>query len=90
MAGKRKFKRDYIMLEAKDLNYRYKDKVSPKAFAKIEVTDDKSVIALYAENLKYISEGYEVIVIRGDYETIDLGIINVNEQGKRRIQFRYE
>ena len=82
MAGKRKFKRDYIMLEAKDLNYRYKDKVSPKAFAKIEVTDDKSVIALYAENLKYISEGYEVIVIRGDYETIDLGIINVNEQGK--------
>ena len=82
MAGKRKFKRDYIMLEAKDLNYRYKDKVSPKAFAKIEVTDDKSVIALYAENLKYISEGYEVVVIRGDYETIDLGIINVNEQGK--------
>ena len=82
MAGKRKFKRDYIMLEAKDLNYRYKDKVSPKAFAKIEVTDDKSVIALYAENLKYISEGYELIVIRGDYETIDLGIINVNEQGK--------
>ena len=40
MATKRKFKRDYIMLEAKDMNYRFKEKVSPKAFAKIEVTDE--------------------------------------------------
>lgn len=82
MATKRKFKRDYIMLEAKDMNYRFKDKVSPKAFAKIEVTDEKSVIALYAENLKSVSEGYSVVVIRGDYETIDLGNFNVNNQGK--------
>ncbi len=82
MATKRKFKRDYIMLEAKDLNYRYKEKVSPKAFAKIEVTNDKSVIALYAENLKDVSEGYSVVAIRSDYETIDLGTFNVNSQGK--------
>ena len=82
MAAKRKFKRDYIMLEAKDLKYRYKDKASPKAFAKIEVTDDKSVIALYAENLKDVSEGYSVVAIRSDYETIDLGSFNVNSQGK--------
>ena len=39
--AKRKFKRDYIMLEAKDLNFRFKDKVTPKAFAKIEITDEK-------------------------------------------------
>lgn len=82
MATKRKFKRDYIMLEAKDVNYRYKDKVPPKAFAKIEVTDEKSVIALYAENLKIVSKGYSVVAIRGDYETIDLGNFNVNSQGK--------
>lgn len=82
MATKRKFKRDYIMLEAKDMNYRFKDKVSPKAFAKIEVTDEKSVIALYAENLKSVSEGYSVVAIRSDYETIDLGNFNVNSQGK--------
>lgn len=82
MAIKRKFKRDYIMLEAKDMNYRFKDKVSPKAFAKIEVTDEKSVIALYAENLKSVSEGYSVVAIRSDYETIDLGNFNVNSQGK--------
>lgn len=82
MASKRKFKRDYIMLEAKDLKYRYKDKASPKAFAKIEVTDDKSVIALYAENLKDVNEGYSVVAIRSDYETIDLGSFNVNSQGK--------
>ena len=80
--AKRKFKRDYIMLEAKDLNFRLKDKVSPKAFAKIEVTDEKSVIALYAENLKNVEEGYSVVAIRSDYETIDLGNFNVNEQGK--------
>lgn len=82
MATKRKFKRDYIMLEAKDMTYRYKDKVSPKAFAKIEVTDEKSVIALYAENLKSVSGGYSVVVIRSDYETMDLGNFNVNSQGK--------
>ncbi len=82
MATKRKFKRDYIMLEAKDMNYRFKEKVSPKAFAKIEATDEKSVIALYAENLKSVSEGYSVIAIRSDYETIDLGNFNVNSQGK--------
>lgn len=82
MATKRKFKRDYIMLEAKDMNYRFKDKVSPKAFAKIEVTDERSVIALYAENLKSVSEGYSVVAIRSDYETIDLGNFNVNSQGK--------
>lgn len=87
MAAKRKFKRDYIMLEAKDLNYRYKDKISPKAFAKIEVTDDKSVIALYAENLKDVSEGYSVVAIRSDYETINLGNFNVNAQGKGEFSF---
>ena len=87
MATKRKFKRDYIMLEAKDLNYRFKDKVSPKAFAKIEVTDEKSVISLYAENLKSVSNAYSVVVIRGDYETIDLGTFNVNTQGKGEFSF---
>ena len=87
MATKRKFKRDYIMLEAKDMTYRLKDKVSPKAFAKIEVTDEKSVIGLYAENLKNITEGYSVVVIRSDYETIDLGNFNVNTQGKGEFTF---
>lgn len=87
MATKRKFKRDYIMLEAKDMNYRIKDKVSPKAFAKIEVTDEKSVIGLYAENLKNVSEGYSVVVIRSNYETIDLGNFNVNNQGKGEFSF---
>lgn len=87
MATKRKFKRDYIMLEAKDMSYRLKDKVSPKAFAKIEVTDEKSVIALYAENLKNVIEGYSVVVIRSDYETIDLGNFNVNNQGKGEFSF---
>lgn len=87
MSAKRKFKRDYIMLEAKDLNYRYKDKTSPKAFAKIEVTDSKSVIALYAENLKDVITGYSVVAIRSDYETISLGNFNVNTQGKGEFSF---
>lgn len=82
MSTKRKFKRDYIMLEAKDLNFRLKDKVSPKAFAKIEVTEDRSVIALYAENLKSVDDGYTVVAIRSDFESINLGNFNVNSQGK--------
>ena len=82
MSSKRKFKRDYIILEAKDMNFRYKERILPKAFAKIEVNDEKSVIALYVENLKYMKDGYRVVAIRSDYETIDLGKITLSEQGK--------
>lgn len=82
MSNKKKYKRDYIILEAKDMNFRYKDRVLPKAFAKVEVTDDKSVVALYVENLKYMREGYKVVAILDDYETIDLGRIVLSEQGK--------
>jgi hypothetical protein len=82
VSSKRKFKRDYIILEAKDMNFRYKERILPKAFAKIEVNDEKSVVALYVENLKYMKDGYRVVAIRSDYETIDLGKITLNEQGK--------
>lgn len=82
MSSKKKYKRDYIILEAKDMNFRYKDRVLPKAFAKVEVTDDKSVVALYVENLKYMREGYKVVAILDDYETVDLGRIVLSEQGK--------
>lgn len=82
MASKRKFKRDYIILEAKDMNFRYKERILPKAFAKVEVNDEKSVVALYVENLKYVKEGYRVVAIQSDYDTVDLGNILVSEQGK--------
>jgi hypothetical protein len=82
LSTKKKYKRDYIILEAKDMNFRYKDRVVPKAFAKVEVTEDKSVVALYVENLKYVREGYKVVAILDDYETIDLGNIVLSEQGK--------
>jgi len=39
VVSKRKFKRDYIILEAKDMNFRSKERVLPKAFAKIEVNE---------------------------------------------------
>ncbi|CEK36446.1 putative transmembrane protein [[Clostridium] sordellii] len=82
LSTKKKYKRDYIILEAKDMNFRYKDRVLPKAFAKVEVTDDKSLVALYVENLKYIREGYKVIAILEDYNISDLGNIVLSEQGK--------
>lgn len=82
MASKRKFKRDYIILEAKDMNFRYKERILPKAFAKVEINDEKSVVALYVENLKFVKEGYRVVVIQSDYDTVDLGNILVSEQGK--------
>lgn len=79
---KRKFKRDYIILEAKDLNYKFKDKVSPKAFAKIEMNDDKYVLSLYAENLKVVSEGYSIFIIDVNYDTKNLGEIFLSDLGK--------
>lgn len=82
MSTKKKYKRDYIILEAKDMNFRYKDRVLPKAFAKVEVTEDKSLVALYVENLKYVREGYKVVAILDDYNVVDLGNIVLSEQGK--------
>ena len=82
MVSKRKFKRDYIILEAKDMNFRSKERVLPKAFAKIEVNDEKSIVALYVENLKNLKDGYDVIALRTDYERLNLGRINLNSQGK--------
>lgn len=82
MASKRKFKRDYIILEAKDTNFRYKERILPKAFAKVEINDEKSVVSLYVENLKCVKDGYRVIAIQSDYETLDLGKVVLSEQGK--------
>ena len=82
MNTKKKYKRDYIILEAKDMNFRYKDRVLPKAFAKVEVTEEKSLVALYVENLKYVREGYKVVAILEDFNTVELGNIVLSEQGK--------
>ena len=46
MATKRKFKRDYIILEAKDMNFRYKERVLPKAFAKVEINEEKNMYSI--------------------------------------------
>lgn len=82
MSSKRKFKRDYIILEAKDINFRNKERVLPKAFAKVEVNEDKSNVALYVENLKYVKDGYDTMAITTKYDTYDLGKIVLSEQGK--------
>lgn len=82
VAAKKKFKRDYIILEAKDTNFRYKERVLPKAFAKVEINDEKSIISLYVENLKFMKDGYRVVAIQSDYDTLDLGKVLPSEQGK--------
>jgi hypothetical protein len=82
MASKRKFKRDYIILEAKDTDFRYKERILPKAFAKVEINDEKSIVSLYVENLKFVKDGYRVVAIQSDYETLDLGKVTLSEQGK--------
>ena len=64
------------------MNFRSKERVLPKAFAKIEVNDEKSIVALYVENLKNLKDGYDVIALRTDYERLNLGRINLNSQGK--------
>ena len=90
MASKRKFKRDYIILEAKDMNFRYKERILPKAFAKVEINEEKSIVSLYVENLKSMKEGYRVVAIQSDYETLDLGNIVLSEQGKGEFVFNLE
>ena len=90
MATKRKFKRDYIILEAKDMNFRYKERVLPKAFAKVEINEEKAVVALYVENLKCVKDGYKVVAIQSDYETLDLGNVVLSEQGKGEFVFNLE
>lgn len=82
MSSKKKFKRDYIILEAKDINFRNKERVLPKAFAKVEVNDGKSIVALYVENLKYIKDGYDTMAITTKYDVLDLGKIVLNDQGR--------
>lgn len=90
MASKRKFKRDYIILEAKDMNFRYKEHVAPKAFAKVEVNDEKSTVALYVENVKSVKDGYKVVAIRSDYDTVELGNIVIGDQGNGEFAFDLE
>ncbi len=90
MATKRKFKRDYIILESKDMNFRYKERILPKAFAKIEINEEKATVALYVENLKFVKEGYTVALIQSDYETVELGNIIISEQGKGEFTFELE
>lgn len=82
MASKRKFKRDYIILEANGTDFRYKERILPKAFAKVEINEEKSIVSLYVENLKCVKDGYRVVIIQSDYETLDLGKVTLSEQGK--------
>lgn len=79
---RRRYKRDYIILESKDLSFRLKDKVVPKAFAKLELKEDKGSCMIYVENLKYTKEGYRIIVIEDNLNTKDVGRVLVNESGK--------
>lgn len=90
MANKRKFKRDYIILESKDMNFRYKERVLPKAFAKIEINEEKATVALYVENIKCVEEGYSVVIIQSDYDTLELGNIQVEENGKGEHTFNLD
>ncbi len=90
MATRRKFKRDYIILEAKDMNFRYRERVEPKAFAKVEINNEKCIVAIYVENLKPVKEEYKIVAIRSDYETIELGNIILSEQGKGEYTFNLE
>lgn len=90
MATKRKFKRDYIILESKDIEFRSKERVLPKAFAKVEINEEKSVVALYVENLKSVKDGYRVVAIQSDYETLELGNVLLNEQGKGEFTFNLD
>lgn len=90
MSLKKKFKRDYIILEYRDINFRNKERVVPKAYAKVEVNNGNFTIALYVENLRFVKEGYRVLAIDNKNEVIELGVINLSEQGKGEYTFNLD
>ncbi|WP_204281240.1 hypothetical protein, partial [Proteus mirabilis] len=51
------------------------------AMGSAEVNDEKAIIALYVENLKYVKDGYKAAAIKDDHGLIDLGNMILNEQG---------
>ncbi|SHJ98261.1 hypothetical protein [Tepidibacter formicigenes] len=86
---KRRYKRDYVILESKDSSFRLKEKTSPKAFAKIEMKEDKANLMLYVENVKYIKQGYRVVIIEDDLNVKDIGRVLVNENGKGEFKISF-
>ena len=84
MVSKRKFKRDYIILEAKDMNFRSKERVLPKAFAKIEINDEniEEITPCFEGNLRecaihYISQ-FDVIEIIKVYDFLESYSLSYN------------
>jgi len=87
---RRRYKRDYMILESKDPSFRLKEKISPKAFAKIETKEEKINIMIYVENVKYVKSGYRIILIQDDLTTRDIGRVLVNESGKGEFKINFD
>jgi hypothetical protein len=79
-----------MILESKDPSFRLKEKVSPKAFAKIETREEKVNIMIYVENVKYVKSGYRIILIQDDLTTKDIGRVLVNENGKGEFKMNFD
>ncbi|MEJ8553580.1 hypothetical protein [Tepidibacter sp. Z1-5] len=87
---RKRYKRDYMILESKDPSFRLKEKISPKAFAKIETKEEKVNIMIYVENVKYVKSGYRIILIQDDLTTKDIGRVLVNESGKGEFKINFD
>ncbi len=79
-----------MILESKDPSFRLKEKISPKAFAKIETKEEKVNIMIYVENVKYVKSGYRIILIQDDLTAKDIGRVLVNESGKGEFKINFE
>lgn len=87
---RKRYKRDYMILESKDPSFRLKEKISPKAFAKIETKEEKINIMIYVENVKYVKSGYRIILMQDDLTTRDIGRVLVNERGKGEFKINFD
>lgn len=79
-----------MILESKDPSFRLKERISPKAFAKIETREEKINIMIYVENVKYVKSGYRIILIQDDLTTKDIGRVLVNESGKGEFKINFD
>lgn len=70
------------MLYCNDTSFEIKRGYKPRGYANLITRDDKSKFSLYVENIKYVSEGYRIVIIDNQLNKIDIGRILVDESGK--------
>lgn len=86
-----KLYRNFLILQEDEKGYSVSSDKPLSAYAKVEGKGDKCKITFYAQNLKK-DNNYHMFLIcskKGVKQIIDLGAMNINEQGRAEISSEY-